>query len=561
MKFEITSHTRTEIWNKHWQFCVGSGHAAFALRSDYAKQLKFIHDELGIQFVRFHGIFNDDMHTLDNFTKILPIPGMECYQERNFYLCGVAYDNILSCGMKPFVELGFMPEVLAKNPAHGVNFYGSIFSDPKDHEEWAQYIKAFIRFLLHRYGQKEVESWFFEVWNEPDLQGSFYQGTQEDYFRLYEVTVKAIKEVCPTLRVGGPATSGSKWVKRFVDYCGKKGLPLDFVSTHQYSGDPLGGVKDEGGPDEEAAVSVQPEISADTSGAAQPEEVSADTAAAAQPEETDVKEMLMSMIAKAMNSVPKDASCLQVLRTIMGDPSETTDIPNYAFRKNAEIVKQQAKGLPVYYTEWNMQATFSAYSNDTRKTAAYDVKTALDVEKNVTGSSVWCFSDIFEEFHQFKEEFHGGFGLQTIHGIPKPSFYGLKMLAQAGEERYVLGDEATDGEIGIAAFKAEGKKQVLLFRQKMKQLDLPKERAEVSIEVDRAPRAVSLQRIDEEHCNPLRIWEEMGEPADLNWAEVKEIVGKSALIAEEMPFTYENGSVHFEAELGVNDIYFVTIQE
>lgn len=93
-----------------------------------------------------------------------------------------------------------MPEVLAKNPA--------------------QYIKAFIRFFLHRYGQKEVESWFFEVWNEPDLQWSFYQGTQEDYFRLYEVIVKAIKGVCPALRVGGPATSGSKWVKRFVDYCG-----------------------------------------------------------------------------------------------------------------------------------------------------------------------------------------------------------------------------------------------------------------------------------------------------------------------------------------------------
>lgn len=558
MEFNITRNAKTEKWNKHWQFCVGSGHAAFALRADYAKQLKFIHDELGIRFVRFHGIFNDDMHTLDNFTHILPIPGMECHQERSFYLCGAAYDNILACGMKPFVELGFMPQALAKNPEHGVNFYGSIFSDPRDHAEWAEYIKAFIRYLLHRYGQQEVESWFFEVWNEPDLQGSFYQGTQEDYFKLYEVTAKAIKEVCPSLRVGGPATSGSKWVKRFVDYCEKKALPLDFVSTHQYSGDPLGGVKDEGGPD-----GMTDDIAEKTKTEERHGNRSSDAAAevSARPEETDPREMLMSMIAKAMSNVPEDASCLQILRTIMGDPSETSEIPNFAFRENSGIVKQQAKGLPVYYTEWNMQATFSAYSNDTRKTAAYDVKTALDVEKNVTGSSVWCFSDIFEEFHQFKEEFHGGFGLQTIHGIPKPSFYGLKMLAQAGDERYVLGDEATDGEIGIAAFRDKGKRQVLLFRQKMKQLDLQKERAEVSVELDHAPKGVFLQRIDEEHCNPLKVWEEMGSPADLNPAEVNEIIEKSAMTAEELPYIYEDGKVSFHAELGVNDIYFVTIQE
>lgn len=548
MKFELARNTKTEKWNRHWQFCVGSGHAAFALRADYAKQLKFIHDELGILYVRFHGIFNDDMHTMDNFTNILPIPGMESHQEQNFYLCGVAYDNILSCGMKPFVELGFMPQSLAKNPAHGVNFYGSIFSDPKDHRAWAEYVKAFIRFLLHRYGQREVEAWFFEVWNEPDLQGSFYQGTQEDYFKLYEVTAKAIKEVCPSLKVGGPATSGSKWVKRFVDYCREKEIPLDFVSTHQYSGDPLGGVKDESGPDNMQETDSQRKEGSDVD-------------ASPQPEETDVKEMLMSMITKAMSSVPEDASCLQVLRTIMGDPSETTDIPAFAFRKNSEIVKAQAKGLPVYYTEWNMQATFSAYSNDTRKTAAYDVKTALDVEKNVTGSSIWCFSDIFEEFHQFKEEFHGGFGMQTIHGIPKPSFYGMKMLAQAGDERYVLGEHATDGEIGIAAFKGEGVHQVLLFRQKMKQQDLPKEKAEVAVELERAPRGVFLQRIDEEHCNPLKVWEEMGEPADLNWAEVEQIKEKSAMNMEEMPYSYEKGRVRFSAELGVNDIYFVTIQE
>lgn len=543
MKFEIKKDTRTEKWNRHWQFCVGSGHAALALRADYAKQLTFIQENLGIKYVRFHGIFNDDMHTLDNFTQVIPIPGMESCRERNFYLCGAAYDNVLACGMKPFVELSFMPQALAKNPEHGVNFYGSIFSDPKDHEEWAEYIKAFIRYLLHRYGQEEVETWFFEVWNEPDLQGSFYLGTREDYYRLYEVTAKAIKEVCPALKVGGPSTSGSKWVKGFVDHCAAKGLPLDFVSTHQYSGDPLGGVRDEGGPD-------------GAEGDGQGREASP-----GEQEEGSVREKLTALISGASFQAGKNATCLQILRNIMKDPSETRDIPGSVFRINTEIVKEQAGGLPVYYTEWNMQATFSAYSNDTRKTAAFDVKAALEMEKNVTGSSLWCFSDIFEEFHQFKEEFHGGFGLLTIHGIPKPAFYGLKMLAQAGEERYVLEDGALEGEIGIAAFKGQGKRQVLLLRQNMKRLALAAEKAEVSLELPGEPQSVFLQRIDEEHCNPLKVWEEMAEPADLNRTEVRRIIEKSAMKEEPLPYRYEDGKLIFSVELAVNDVYFVTIRE
>lgn len=535
MEFIIDKRIQVKPFHKHWQFCVGSDHAAVAIRADYVNQLKFIHDELGIQYVRFHGIFNDDMHTLDSFNQVFSaLPGGEKIVERNFYLCGVVYDNILSCGMKPFVELSFMPQSLAKEKKTDGGFYGSNFNNPRDLKEWADYVQSFIQYLLHRYGNEEVESWFFEVWNEPDLMGAFYLGTQEEYYKLYEVTAKAIKEINPKLRVGGPATSGSKWIKSFVSYCKQNNLPLDYVSTHQYAGDPLGGVEDEGGPDNENTETKKEDRS-------------------------DKKKQLQEKLASVTSALQDDNTCLDILRMMFGDPSETKDIASDTFKKNSAIVKRQAEGLPVYYTEWNMLATFSAYSNDTKKAAAYNLKTALDIEENVTGSCVWCFSDIFEELHQFKEEFHGGFGLQTIHGIPKPTFYALKMLTELGSERYDLGENSTNHEIGIAAFMGENRKDILLFRQKMKQIDLPKEKVNIKMELAHKPSKVILERIDDNHCNPLKIWEEDGSKADLTPQEVEEIKAKSQLTEETLDYVFKDGWFEVTVGLCVNDIYHIKI--
>ena len=350
----VGSDRKTKPFHKHWQFGVGGEHAAVAMRADYSRQLKKVHDELGISRIRFHGIFNDDMHTLPALDEILPIPGVDTIRERSFYHCGVTYDNVLEAGMKPIVELSFMPEAFAKTKGHGKMFYGSNFSQPDNYELWAEHVSEFIKFLIHRYGKDEVESWFFEVWNEPDLKGSFFMGTQEEYFQLYEVTAKAIKAIDEGIKVGGPVTSGSRWIPEFVAFCKSKNVPLDFISTHQYSGDPLTGVK------EEHAEKAEP-----------------------------TTENPLSKVKEMFANLPKDISHLEIVRMIMGDSSEKEEIPNDRFKKNAKLVKAQAEGLPVYYTEWNFSAVMSDYSNDTRKAAAYLIKTALDVEESVTGSSVW----------------------------------------------------------------------------------------------------------------------------------------------------------------------------
>ena len=179
------------------------------------------------------------------------------------------------------------------------------------------------------------------------------------------------------------------------------------------------------------------------------------------------------------------------------------------------------------------------------------------MEGKTDGTSLWCFSDIFEELHQFPEEFHGGFGLLTQGGIPKPTFYALKMLAEAGNERVDL--PVTEGTVEAAAFENDTEKQVLLYRQNLKQEDLPKEPVTIKIEMDHAPQKVVLQRIDEVHCNPLKLWEDMGSPEELRPNELAALKKQAELLDESVNYQYEHGVLTCEAQLGVNDIYFFRI--
>ena len=532
MEFLIRKDTPTVPHKKHWQFCVGSGHALLALRTDYTRQLKFIHDTLGIQRVRFHGIFNDDMRTCNSLSDLFEMEDAKNFKEYNFHACGVAYDNVLDAGMKPFVELSFMPKhLMSQDPnreKEGGFYYKPLIVPPEDEQAWADYIQAFIRFLIHRYGEEEVRTWYFEVWNEPDLQGAFFNGSRDEYFRMYEVTARTIKAVDGQIPVGGPATSGSKWVESFLKYCRSEHVPVDFVTTHQYEGDPLGGVEDQG-------------------------------------EDTDSREEggeswgeRMARLSKQLDSI-EEKTFLNGFRTMQPDKSEITEIPADLFARNSAIVRRQAGDVPVFYTEWNENAIFSAFTNDTRKVAAYDVRAALEVAGNVDGSSIWCFSDIFEELHPFPQEFHGGFGMLSQHGIPKPVYWAMKMLRETGDERLDLGADATSGEVGYAAFPVENGLKVLLFRQRMENLDLPGESVELELPGVKAS-GVSVQRVDEEHGNPLKFWQDMGSPEWLNREEVERIRKNSCVCEEAWPFVCDGEGTKCSFELGVNDVYMITVR-
>jgi xylan 1,4-beta-xylosidase len=212
-----------------WEHTVGSGHATLALRADWQAQLKRAHAELGVRHVRFHGILSDDMGTLIKESDRLIY---------SFFNSDRIFDFLLSIGMKPFVELSFMPSALSSG-GQTVFHYRANVTAPRDLTQWSTLIGTLVKHWVDRYGIDEVRQWFFEVWNEPNLP-AFGSGKQSDYFALYRRTAEAIKAVDGALKVGGPATADNRWIDDFVRFCTTEGLPADFVSTHHYPTDSFG---------------------------------------------------------------------------------------------------------------------------------------------------------------------------------------------------------------------------------------------------------------------------------------------------------------------------------
>ncbi|HEY1800286.1 MAG TPA: beta-xylosidase [Terriglobales bacterium] len=160
------------------------------------------------------------------------------------------FDTYHEAGIKPLVELGFMPEALSVHPEpYRHNFpQGSIFTGwaypPKDYGKWAELVFQFTKHLRERYGDAEVTSWLWEVWNEPDIP--YWKGTREEYFKLYDYSSDAVKRALPGAHVGGPDATGPgsanavEFLRAFLEHCahgqnsatGKQGAPLDFVSFH-----------------------------------------------------------------------------------------------------------------------------------------------------------------------------------------------------------------------------------------------------------------------------------------------------------------------------------------
>ena len=209
--------------DRFFDLSVGSDYPGTLIRDDSQAQLKLTVDELGFRYIRFHAIFHDvlgtvrieDGKTVYNWTKIDQL-----------------YDGLLARHIRPFVELGFTPKALATSQ-NSIFYWNGNTSHPKP-DGWRDLVDAFIRHIEERYGRDEVRTWFFEVWNEPNLSGFWEGGDQKAYFELYDLTAKTIKSIDPALRVGGPSTAGAAWVPEFLAHVKQSGAAVDFVTTHTY---------------------------------------------------------------------------------------------------------------------------------------------------------------------------------------------------------------------------------------------------------------------------------------------------------------------------------------
>jgi xylan 1,4-beta-xylosidase len=213
-----------------WEQMFGSGRAILSLRDGYRQDIRTVKKDTGFTYVRFHAIFHDETGFYDVDAKGRPV--------YNFSYIDQIYDGLLDNGVKPFVELSFMPVKMASDPKMLHSFwYKQNISPPKDYAAWDGMIQAFVKHLVDRYGIAEVSQWYFEVWNEPNIDFWAGEPKLETYLELYDHTARDVKQVDERLRVGGPATARTDWVKEFLTYCKSHSVPVDFVSTHVYGND------------------------------------------------------------------------------------------------------------------------------------------------------------------------------------------------------------------------------------------------------------------------------------------------------------------------------------
>jgi xylan 1,4-beta-xylosidase len=446
-----------------WEHTVGSGHATLALRADWQAQMKRAHDELGVRHVRFHGILSDDMGTLVS-------EGPQLFY--SFFNADLIFDFLLSIGMKPFVELSFMPGTLASGD-QTVFHYRANVSAPRDLAEWSVLIRKLVAHWVDRYGLDEVRQWFFEVWNEPNLT-AFGSGDQKEYFELYRYTVEAIKGVDGALKVGGPATAANAWIDEFIAFCASNGLPADFISTHHYPTDAFG----KPGDDTEAQLA---------------------------------------------------ASTRSILR------EQTRD------------VRHKAGDLPVYYTEWCTSSNPRDPMHDDPYAAAFIVKTVLEASGLVQGYSYWTFSDIFEENYFPSVPFQGGFGLLNIHGIAKPSYRAYELLHGLGT--LSIGVEGSHATVDAWLALGEGFSTIVLTNFALPRHPIATELVSFTLTGVTSVAAATLQRIDLEHANAKRRWEQLGKPEYLSAALVAELDAVSRLESVAQPFTLKDGVLSLEVEM------------
>jgi xylan 1,4-beta-xylosidase len=366
----------------HWRVCVGGGRTAEALRAQFQRHLEMVQADMPFSYLRMHGIFHEDM---------MVYRGSPSGPVLNWQYVDMVYDHWLSVGVRPFVELGFMPYDLASGESTVFWWKGNI-TRPKDWARWSWLVSRFVEHVAERYGIDEVRRWYFEVWNEPNLEIFWQDADFGAYMELYERTARAIKAIDGALRVGGPASSGAghqagqaPWGRSFLAECRRRDLPVDFFSTHPY-----------------------PTIHT------------------------------VDLVGRGEMSWD-------------GPDRLVTDL-----RGMADLLGDAGYGaLERHCTEWSSSPSPRDPVHDTAFMAPFIVQNNWRARGLTESLAFWALSDIFEENRLGDGPFHGGFGLVNAQSLKKPAYHGYWALARLGSRELASGDDfaATlrdDGTVAVA---------------------------------------------------------------------------------------------------------------
>lgn len=461
MKYSINVNGNEKIpFNNNVNYCVGTGRMGLALTKEYYDQLKIVQQDIGFKFIRGHGLFCDDVGIYQEYLDKTGLkepkdfPDYKAYMEYveqnakkiieyNFTYLDRVVDSYIELNIRPFLELGFMPYKMASGD-NTVFYWKGNTTPPADYTKWCNMVQATLRHLMDRYGESEVLSWPIEVWNEPNLPGFWKDANIDEYFKLYELTSAAIKNVDQRFKVGGPAICGGadeKWMKGFLTYCHEHKLPLDFISRHHYC-----------------------------------TEFPEDIGHYGYPKMMELDYTLQTL-----------ADCRKIIESF-----------------------DEYKSLPFYITEFNTSYIPNCPVHDTNLNAAYIARTLAEIGDYATGYSYWTFGDVFEERGIPFTPFHGGFGLLANGGIPKPTYWTFKFFKdlQADEESCVYRDK----NIVIIKTKSGSYKGIawnLTIETKEDEMDF--EVVLPAVHKGQGRMCLLTKSVDEECCNPLKVWHDLGE--------------------------------------------------
>lgn len=479
----VISMDRDIPFNNNVEYCVGTGRMGLALHKEYWEQLALVQKAIGFSHIRGHGLFCDDMAIYHEYKTEDGQEGTEY----NFTYLDRVVDQYLELNIRPFLELGFMPEKLASGTQTQFYWKGNV-TPPRDYGIWCDLVKATLRHLISRYGEKEVLSWPVEVWNEPNLTGFWEHADMEEYFRLYERTAYAVKEVHPELQVGGPAICGGsdeKWMTGFLSHCREKGLPLDFISRHHYTTElPV--------PDGHYGY-VELYTSEHAFGTLR-----------------DCRKMIDSY--------------------------------------------EEFKDLPFYITEFNTSYIPTAPIHDTNENAAYLARMLSEIGDYCTGYSYWTFGDVFEEQGVPFTPFHGGFGLVANGCIPKPTFWTfyfykrLKGTCVFRDEHMVV-VRKSDGTICGVAWNLTRESGCQEWESRLR------------FPVKGKSYCCVTKTVDEVVCNPLKVWHDLGEPANPDRGQTELLREAAGPLVQSEQLTSVSGEIAFEVSVRKNGVLYFEIQE
>lgn len=467
-------------FNNNTNFCIGTGRMGLALQHEYHNQLKKVQEEINFKHIRGHGLYCDDMAIYQTYEE----DGVEKV-EYNFTYLDRVFDDYQSLRIKPFVELGFMPSKLASG-SQTVFYWKGNTTPPADYEKWSDLVVATIQHWFERYGREEVITWPFEVWNEPNLGGFWKGADMDEYFKLYEISSKAVKSCDSRIRVGGPAICGvddERWLHCFLEYCSKNSTPLDFVTRHAYATEM---------PDNNGHYAYQ-----------------------------------------KLRSPEAFMAELKESRRIIDSFSEY-------------------KGMEMHITEFNTSYTPLNPIHDTNLNAAYIAGLLSEMGDVCASYSYWTFGDVFEEAGVAFTPFSGGFGLLANGMIPKPTYWAFSFFSNLGsnaierKENFIITKKENNKISGIAWNPVEEEGEDII-------LDL-------SIELDNGEYILVKKMVDENVCNPLKTWYNLGSPANPTKDQIELLRACAYPEIRTQKYEVREGKLELEIVLTTNALCYFEIQ-